>query len=172
MTENATPALPTDDAWVASRDANVPDDVARILATLPEWFGIPSATAEYVDAARRLETWTVRSGEREGNVVGVLLVERHFLHAAEVHLMAVQRDHRGRGVGRALLAGLEAELPRDGVRLLQVKTLGLAHPDPGYAQTRRFYERAGFLALEETELWGPDTPCLIMLKPIVAGSPA
>ena len=38
-------------------------------------------------------------------------------------------------------------------------------PVPG-TRTRRFYEKMGFLALEETDLWGEDTPCLIMVKPL------
>ena len=50
--------------------------------------------------------------------------------------------------------------------MLEVKTLGPSHPDPGYARTRRVYEKMGFLALEETDLWGEDTPCLIMGKPL------
>ena len=36
-----------------------------------------------------------------------------------------------------------------------------------YARTRHFYEKMGFLPLEETDLWGADTPSLIMVKPLV-----
>lgn len=52
------------------------------------------------------------------------------------------------------------------MRLLEIKTLGASHPDKGYARTRHFYEGVGFLALEETGLWGEGTPCLIMVKPV------
>jgi GNAT superfamily N-acetyltransferase len=149
-------------------DDPVPDDVARILGTLPEWFGLPDATVEYLKAARVMETWTVRLGipAQQGLVVGILLVDRHFPHAAEVHLMAVERRYRGQGVGRALLAALEHDSRRRGVRLLEFKTLGPSHPDVGYARTRAFYEAAGFLPLEETELWGADNPCLFMVRPL------
>lgn len=61
---------------------------------------------------------------------------------------------------------VEDDAVRRGVRLLQVKTLGASHPDAGYARTRHFYERWGFLPLEETALWGEGTPCLIMVKPL------
>ena len=152
--------------WIARADDFVPDDVARILAGLPEWFGIPEATAEYVAAARRLETWTVR--QPGGEVAGVMLVERHFPHVAEIHLIATERRLRGRGVGRALVAALETDAAARGVRLLEVKTLAASHPDPGYAQTRLFYESVGFLPLEVTDLWGPTNPCLIMVKPLAA----
>ena len=60
----------------------------------------------------------------------------------------------------------EADAVSRGVRLLEVKTLGPSHPDAGYALTRRFYEKRGFLPLEETDLWGEGTPCLIMVKPL------
>ena len=52
----------------------------------------------------------------------------------------------------------------DGVRLLQVKTLGPSDPDEGYRRTRRFYQAVGFEPLEElVGLW-PGNPCLIMVK--------
>ena len=150
--------------WTARRDAPVPDDVARLLATVPEWFGQPESNAEYTEAARSKETWTVR--DRDGAVVGVTLVDRHFAHIAEVHLTVVDRSVHGAGVGTAMLTAIEVDARARGVSLLEVKTLGPSHPDPGYALTRRFYEKWGFLPLEETDLWGEGTPCLIMVKPL------
>jgi GNAT superfamily N-acetyltransferase len=149
----------------AHRDEPVPGDVARLLATVPEWFGIPEANDAYIAAARTKETWTVR--DRDGAVIGVTLVDRHFAHVAEVHLTVVDRAWHGRGAGTAMLRALEKDARATGVRLLEVKTLGASRPDAGYARTRRFYEKFGFLALEETDLWGADTPCLIMVKPLV-----
>lgn len=99
-------------------------------------------------------------------VVGVTLIDRHFPHVAEVHLTIVDRSVHGTGVGTAMLMAIEDDAVRRGVRLLQVKTLGPSHPDAGYARTRHFYERWGFLSLEETALWGEGTPCLIMVKPL------
>ena len=149
---------------VCARDEPMPDDVARLLASVPEWFSMPDANAEYVDAARSMETWTVR--DAAGAVIGVTLVRRHFDHAAEIHLTVVDRVHHGRGVGTAMLQAIEADARATGVRLIEVKTLGASHPDAGYARTRHFYERLGFLPLEETELWGADNPCLILVKPL------
>jgi hypothetical protein len=65
-----------------------------------------------------------------------------------------------------MVAAIEADARRSGVRLLEVKTLGPSHPDLGYARTRHFYETIGFLPLEETDLWGEQNPCLIMVKPL------
>lgn len=151
-------------AWEARRDRQVADDVARLLADVPEWFGLPDANAEYVEASRVMETWTVR--DAHGEVIGVTLVDRHFPHVAEVHLMVVTRAAHGQGVGTAMLMAIEDDARGRGVRLLEVKTLGPSDPDPGYARTRRFYETRGFLPLEETDLWGEGTPCLFMVKPL------
>lgn len=151
-------------AWAAEPDQQVPDDVARLLAKVPEWFGQPESNAEYIEAARRKETWTVR--DAHGRVVGVTLIDRHFPHVTEVHLTVVDRAVHGSGVGTAMLRAIESDAVHRGVRLLEVKTLGASHPDAGYARTRHFYEKFGFLALEETDLWGDDTPCLIMVKPL------
>ena len=155
--------------WDARRGFPVPRDVARLLSGVPEWFGREDANAAYIGAAREMETWTVR--DAAGTVVGVTLVVRHFPNVAEVHLMVVERGHHGRGVGRAMIEALERDARDGGVRLLMVKTLGPSHPDPGYARTRRFYERMGFPPLEETHLWGEGTPCLIMVKPLTGWTP-
>ena len=152
------------DTWRAALDRHVPDDVARLLATVPEWFGQPDANAQYVDAARTKETWTVR--DAENRVVGVSLIDRHFPHVAEIHLTVVDRAAHGSGIGSAMMRAIEADSIARGVRLLEVKTLGASHPDAGYARTRHFYEKWGFLPLEETDLWGEGTPCLFMVKPL------
>lgn len=151
-----------------------PGTVDRLLRLLPTWFGIEASNAGYVEAARSLPTylaWPAPSRAPSGQPVGVLLARRHFPHAAEIHFMAVDPALHRRGAGRALVDALEADLEADGCDLLQVKTLGPSHPDAGYARTRKFYAGIGFRPLEETDaFWGPQNPCLIMLK--ILGRPA
>lgn len=68
-------------------------------------------------------------------------------------------------IGRRLLAYAEEALRDDGVRLLQVKTLGPSSFNAAYARTRAFYTAMGFLPLEERfDLWGEDNPYLILVK--------
>lgn len=154
--------------WSAVLDLPVSSDVARLLATVPEWFGQLESNVGYIEAARTKETWTVR--DADGVVVGVTLIDRHFPDVAEIYLIVVDRGVHGTGVGTAMLAAIEADGIGRGVRLLEVKTLGASHPDVGYARTRHFYEKWGFLPLEETELWGAGTPCLIMVKRLLDSS--
>lgn len=133
----------------------------RLIGLLPAWFGRPEENADYVRSARELPGFVAEDGDEP---IGLLLYRRHFPESAELHLLAVHpARHRG-GVGRALVAASEDALRADGCRLLQVKTLGAAHPDLGYAATRAFYQAVGYLPLEEdTDRWA-GTPCLVLVK--------
>ena len=135
--------------------------VERLLRALPDWFGIEESTLEYIESARTLPTVLAYDGDR---VVGALLWTRHYAKSAEVHLMAVEPAYHRSGVGSALLRRVEDELRADGVRYLQVKTLGPSRPDEHYERTRLFYEAQGFVPLEEMlEVW-PDNPMLLLVK--------
>lgn len=158
-------SAPANSPWTISTGEQAPEVVDRLLRSLPEWFGIESSILDYVESARELPAYLARrAGSDSRAPVGVLLGARHFPGAAEIHLMAVDRSlHRG-GCGRALVEAFERDLIAEGVSLLQVKTLGPSHPDPGYAKTRKFYEAMAFSPLEEiADLW-PGNPCLIMIK--------
>jgi ribosomal protein S18 acetylase RimI-like enzyme len=158
--------------WIVTSGEVSPATVERLLLSLPGWFGIDAANAAYVQAARELPTYLARAAANPGRdadgasePAGVLLARRHFQHSAEIHLMAVDPHLHRRGVGRALVAAVEADLIADGCQLLQVKTLSPSHPDAGYALTRRFYTSLGFMPLEElADFWGPENPCLVMVK--------
>jgi len=146
-----------------------PDAVAALLRDLPEWFGIEASVRAYIEAARSLPGAAAVAGEE---VVGVCLVRRHTDVAAEIDLLAVRRDLHRQGIGRQLLARVEADVRADGVKLLQVKTFGPSGESKEYERTRAFYGACGFLPLEErTDIWGPENPCLISVKPLAARLP-
>ena len=73
--------------------------------------------------------------------------------------------HRA-GVGSALVDAFEAFHRADGVRMIEVETLGPSHPDEGYARTRAFYLGVGFVPIEELDIWAPENPALLMVKPV------
>ena len=84
--------------------------------------------------------------------------------AADVAGIAVERRHHGRGAGTALVSRVERVHIERGVEDVQVKTPGPSRPCDEYELTRRFYEKVGFVGLEEfAGLW-PDTPDLISVK--------
>jgi hypothetical protein len=51
-----------------------PDAVRKILASVPEWFGIPEVNETYVEDAGRLASYLAADGDDDGAVVGVGLL--------------------------------------------------------------------------------------------------
>ena len=183
MTASTGPDSPAGTGWRVTSGTTEPATVDRLLRLLPQWFGIESANQDYVRAAGELPAYLAwpdpGSGTATGTATGagpgelpqpagVLLVRRHFPGAAEIHLMAVDPAQHRRGAGRALVQAAEAGLIADGVEFLQVKTLGPARPDAGYARTRQFYASMGFRPLEEIHGLWPENPCLILVKALGA----
>jgi GNAT superfamily N-acetyltransferase len=168
MPDGSVTAGPPATGWRISSGSQDPVTVERLLRALPGWFGIESAVAGYVQAARTLATylaWPLATpGRPADQPAGVLLAARHFPGSAEIHLMAVEPGLHRRGAGRALVGALEADLRAEGVELLQVKTLGPSRPDPGYDRTRQFYADLGFRPVEEIHGLWPGNPCLVMIK--------
>ena len=138
--------------------------VRRVLDDLPDWFAIPEAVDRYVAEARSLPMIQVCT---DGMGIGFASLQRPWVDRVEISCMGVLRDWHGKGAGRALIGAVTGAAHALNARLLMVKTLGPSHPDPFYASTRRFYSAAGFLPLAELpEIWGPEDPCLIMVRPL------
>jgi ribosomal protein S18 acetylase RimI-like enzyme len=138
----------------------------EILRGLPEWFGFEEALVQYV---RDLESSPSFVALGQGEILGFIALRHHNPLASEIHVLAVRRGYHRSGIGKALVQHAESELAWGKVKLLQVKTLGPSHPDPGYEATRAFYFALGFIPLEETKaFWGENQPCLVMVKPLPA----
>lgn len=147
----------------APRDAPAIGAAAHaVLSALPEWFGRPEANAHYAALAACGPTLIARD---PAGVGGFLTLVRHTEAAAEIAVIAVRRDARRQGVGRALVRAAEARLASD-ARFLTVKTVADAPGDDGpYRETRAFYDAMGFHPLEVfPTLWDARTPCLFLVK--------
>ena len=135
-----------------------------VLRDLPDWFGIEESTRAYIEEAASLPTFAVEPD------AGFLCLRQHTPRAAEVYVMGVRREQHRRGIGRALVAAAERWCRAQGIRYLQVKTLGPSRESAGYAATRLFYEAVGFVALEELHgLWSHDNPTLLLVKDVGPG---
>lgn len=133
-----------------------------ILHSLPDWFGIEEAIIHYLGEIERLPTFLAYQGEQ---VIGFVSLKEHNPYAAEVYVMGIRSAAHRQGIGRALLQAGETFLRSKAIEYLQVKTLAPSDPDPNYAKTRAFYLAVGFRPLEElSELWGPENPCLLLIK--------
>ena len=146
---------------VAARDAAATD---RILRSLPTWFGIEDALRASVQRRSIAEASFV--ARVDGEVVGVALVERASSGTAELALIAVHADHRGGGIGRALVDAAATWAGFAGVSLLEVHTVGPSFEDDGYAATRAFYRSCGFLPVREIDGLDWDGPTLVRVLPL------
>lgn len=100
-----------------------------------------------------------------GDVVGFVTVKIHNEFTAEIHAMGVLPNWHRRGIGARLVRRVECYAGEEGVRFLTVKTLSPSKLDDNYRSTRRFYRAVGFVPVQEfPDLWGPDNPCLLMMK--------
>ena len=137
--------------------------IARsILEGLPEWFGRLQARERYIERAGQLPMTAVSVGTE---IIGFLSVENKTRVSSEIHVLGIRRDWHRRGVGKILLRATEDALIRGKIRYLIAKTLSDKRSNAHYGITRQFYESVGFEPIDELpELWGPDAPCLVMLK--------
>ena len=100
---------------------------AEILAGLPEWFGLPESTKEYIEGCRSLPFWRCQS---KGRTVGFLALKETSPYTAEIFVMGVCREFHGAGAGRALVLAAEQYALGQSYEFLQVKTVQKGH----YAQ--------------------------------------
>lgn len=138
-----------------------------IIRSLPYHFGDPDGQRECAEAVRNSPGLVAI---RDGQVIGFLTIAHHFAPTSEITWMAVHADHRGQGIGRALIQRLTDQLRREGRRLLLVITLSSLEDEPGvvdgYNRTRAFYRSVGFLpARELPNLW-PEQPALLLAMPL------
>ncbi len=137
---------------------------APILRALPDWFGIESAVQQYIQEIDCLPTLLALQDQVD-YPLGFLTLKAHTPYAAEIYVMGILPQLRGRGIGRALVEASANHLRGQGIEYLQVKTLGPSREDAGYAATRAFYQAIGFRPLEELkQLWDADNPCLILIQ--------
>ena len=142
-----------------------PAEAEAIAATLRDAFvpfeplytpdGFAATTPGPAQIRARWSEGPVWVAERDGTIVGtVSAVPR----AAELYVrsMAVQPRAQGCGAGAALLGAAQAFARQIGVRRLELTTT------PVLAAAIRLYQRHGFRAVGEAELFG--TPLLVMAK--------
>lgn len=136
----------------------------KTLRSLPQWFGIELAIQEYIETSAWLPM-LVSFPEDTESFSGFVSLRLPFPESAEIYVMGVLPEYHRTGTGSMLISSAETYLKNLGVRFLQVKTLSPARESPEYAKTRLFYLSCGFTPLDEfPELWGPENPCLQLIK--------
>jgi ribosomal protein S18 acetylase RimI-like enzyme len=132
-----------------------------VIRSLPDWFGNDQGIAE---AAAAVRTQAGLVSVLDGAVIGFLTWKRHHPTTAEITWLAVHADYRGGGTGTGLVEELVASA--GALRYLTVKTLSASSDYPPYEETRAFYRARGFTELIELDIWGPDNPATLFVRPL------
>lgn len=135
-----------------------------VLKSLPNWFGIPESTQEYIDKSIDFPFFVASDNSK---TLGFISLKENNQYTAEIFVMGVIPDFHKQGIGKALVNKVVEYAKKNNYEFLQVKTLDETHPDIYYLGTRKFYLSVGFKPLEcLPELWGKENPCLIMIRNI------
>lgn len=135
----------------------------EILQDLPEWFGLPEATAEYIEKSKTLPFWSVKE---QGENIGFITLSPTSKDTIEIYCMGIKKSAQRQKLGTKLFEEAE-NYAKKHYKYLQVKTVDEGHY-PEYDRTIQFYESLGFSRLEVfPALWDEWNPCLILLKKLV-----
>jgi GNAT superfamily N-acetyltransferase len=130
----------------------------EILEALPDWFGIPEATEEYIRGSAGKPFLCAMEGEKP---IGFLYLKETGKATAELAVMGVLKEYHRHGVGRALFDRAKELALQAGYGFIQVKTVQMGRYEE-YDRTNRFYLALGFEEFEVfPTLWDEWNPCQI-----------
>ena len=134
-----------------------------ILEALPDWFGIPEATEEYIVDSKEKPFFCAYADDIP---IGFLYLKETGRHTVELAVMGVLKEYHRMGVGRKLFEHAKNEAKRLGYSFIQVKTVQMGRYDI-YDDTNHFYRSLGFKELEVFPmLWDEWNPCQIYIMAI------
>jgi ribosomal protein S18 acetylase RimI-like enzyme len=113
-----------------------------------------------------LKIATLIGAYSKNKMVGFVAFKELNDRAVELAWMAIEPKYQDQNIGTLLVREGIKLLPKKYV-LCETKTLSETDPDPGYARTRNFYIKLGFIPLDTINPypgWGKDNPCQIFVK--------
>lgn len=145
-------------------DSKLKEEITTlILADLPEWFGLPESTKEYVQESKTKPYWAYY---HHNQPVGFIALKETSRYTAEIYVMGVMKQYHHQYIGKQLYYQLARYACEKGYEYLQVKTVDEGHYDV-YDKTRQFYEHMNFRKLEcFPTLWDKFNPCLVMIQSV------
>lgn len=132
-----------------------------ILNDLPEWFGMPESTEEYI----------VDSQDKpfiacflDNDAVGFVALNSTSRDCADIFVMGIKKNYHRMGIGTKLNDAYEELAKKLGYTYSQVKTVQSGHYKE-YDITNNFYKSVGYKELEcFPNLWDEWNPCQIYIK--------
>ena len=144
------------------RDRKEKEEIAReILNDLPEWFGLPESTEEYI---RDSQDKPFLAAFYEDDPVGFIVLNATSSDCADIFVMGIKKAFHRQGAGRLLNEKYEILAKALGYSYSQVKTVQSGHYEE-YDITNNFYKALGYKELEVfPSLWDEWNPCQIYIK--------
>lgn len=137
------------------------DIASTILSQLPEWFGLPESTNEYIQNSKTMPFWAVFDKDKP---IGFIVLKETSNATAEIYVMGVLKGYHRKGIGRLLFESFQDYAIEHGYEFIQVKTVKKGHYKE-YDITNAFYEKLGFKEMEcFPTLWDEWNPCQVYVK--------
>ncbi len=138
--------------------------IARdILYKLPQWFGIPESTEEYINESKNMPFFAYFDDEK---AVGFISLKETSPYTCEIFVTGILAAYHRKGIGTQLWKYFCNYAKNNGYEYVQVKTVKKGCY-PQYNISNRFYESLGFREMEcFPELWDKNNPCQIYIKKI------
>ena len=143
-------------------DKREKERIAReVLNDLPEWFGIPESTENYI---KESQTKPFLASFYKDELAGFIVLGASSTDCAEIFVVGVKKKFHHHGAGRELNNAYEDLAKSLGYTYTQVKTVQSGHYDE-YDITNKFYKAVGYKELEVfPDLWDESNPCQIYVK--------
>ncbi|ARG98015.1 GNAT family N-acetyltransferase [Legionella micdadei] len=116
----------------------------KIIANLPEYFGIPEANASYTSGVRTNINF---AAQLDGVYIGLLSLNFPYPSNSNIYWMGVMREYQHQGIGRLLLQEASAYAVKAQAKTMTVETLSPGEKDENYLKTYQFYQKHGFSPL-------------------------
>lgn len=143
-------------------DKKEKENIAReVLNDLPEWFGLPESTENYIQESQEKPFLASFSNDE---LVGFIVLGASSPDCSEIFVMGVKKKFHHHGAGRELNQAYEDLAKSLGYTYTQVKTVQSGHYND-YDITNKFYKALGYKELEVfPDLWDENNPCQIYVK--------
>lgn len=133
-----------------------------VLRDLPEWFGREESLKKYIENSKK---YPMVALFEEGEAIGFYSLRQENETTLDMYVLGLKKKYHGRGFGKVLQDYVTEWAKEQGYAYLMVLTLSKSHGDKGYAKTREFYHRCGFVDIYETnKIWTEEYPTQIMVK--------
>lgn len=143
-------------------DIDEKEKISReILNDLPEWFGMPESTEEYITDS---QDKPFIACFMDNEAVGFVVLNSTSVDCADIFVMGIKKNYHRMGIGTKIHDAYEKLAKKLGYTYTQVKTVQTGHYKE-YDITNNFYKSVGYKELEVfPTLWDEWNPCQIYIK--------